>query len=93
MLLHIQIDLTAADIALFEAYEAAVLPLLADYGAALKLRLRAPDGRGEIHLIAFPDEAALAAYRADPARIAAQPLWDRSGAAATMMEVVPVPGL
>jgi hypothetical protein len=92
VLLHVLIDLSAADIVLFEAYEAAVLPLLTHYDAELKVRLRATDGLSEVHLIAFPDEAALERYRADPARIAAQALWARSGAVATMTEVSEIPG-
>lgn len=92
MLLHIQIDLSAADLALFEAYEAEVLPLLAHHDGVLTARFRSIDGRTEIHLIEFADATALERYRADPRRAAAQPLWQRSGAVATMTQVVTVPG-
>lgn len=83
----VQIDLSAADIALFEAYEARVLELLPAHGARLELRLRATDDRSETHLLYFPHAAALDAYRADPVRVAVQSLWDRSGAHSTLTEV------
>lgn len=63
----------------FHAFEDAVLPLLARHGATLLLRLRPPpearlagtlDAPYEVHVIDFPDDAALAAYGADPARAA-----------------------
>lgn len=81
-------------LASFEAYEDAVLPLLAEHGGRLERRLRTLDDRVEVHLLSFPDEAALAAYRADPRRSAAAPLLAASGAEAELLRVrdVPVPG-
>lgn len=68
--------------AVFEAFEATVIPLLARHGGELVLRLR-PQGAGvvsasievpyEVHLVRFPSDAALAAYTADPVRQAALP--------------------
>ena len=88
MLLLVQINLTDANLGFFDAYEAAVLPLLAHHKATLDFRLRAVDGRSETHLLRFPDASALERFQQDPARKAAQPLWDRSGATSTLTEVM-----
>ena len=74
-------------VAAFAEYEAAVLPLLVDHGARLERRLRAADGRLEVHVLAFPDEGALAAYRDDPRRAALAPLLARSGARTELHEM------
>jgi hypothetical protein len=74
----------------FDAYERAVLPLLGDYGGNLEQRLRTPDNRVEIHVVSFPDEADFAAYRADPRRMAAQPLLESSGATHELLPVYDV---
>ncbi len=71
----------------FEAYESAVLPLLAEHGGCLERRLRTPDDRVEAHLITFPDSEALTAYRADPRRAAAAPLLEESGAEVELLAV------
>jgi len=67
----------AGEEAAFETFEAAVLPLLARHGGELVLRLR-PEAASvvsaaievpyEVHVVRFADDAALAAYSADPAR-------------------------
>lgn len=87
MLLLVHINLKDANLGFFDAYEAAVLPLLAHHKAKLEFRLRAVDGSSETHLLRFPDAAALERFQHDSARIAAQPLWDRSGATSTITEV------
>src|SRR6478735_9054039 len=87
VLLLVGIDLANADVALFEVYEARVLPLLETHGASLLERLRAADGRSETHLIDFPDAESLAAYRADAVRVAASPLWESCRASAVSKEV------
>ena len=84
MLVLVQIDLSQADIDVFNAYEAGVLPLLARYGARLEERLRAEDGQSEVHLLYFPDDRALDAFRADPDRAALQDMWHRSGAVSAL---------
>ena len=71
----------------FEAYERAVLPLLAEYGGRLERRLRTSDDQVEAHLIAFPGDEDLAAYRADPRRAAAAPLLEASGAVVELLAV------
>ncbi len=83
----VTIDLTAADLAAFDAYEARVLPMLARHGGRLELRVRALDGSSETHLLVFPDATAFEAYRADPARLAVQDQWEACGAVAVVTEV------
>ncbi|MGC0373360.1 hypothetical protein [Streptomyces sp. SAI-229] len=75
----------------FDAYESAVLPLLAEYGGRLERRLRTLDDRIEAHLITFPTSGGLAAYRADPRRSVAAPLLEASGAAVELFGVRDVP--
>ena len=87
----VTIDLTRADLTLFESYEAKVLPLVEKYGGRLELRLRSVDGRSETHLLYFPDADSYEAYRADPARVAALSEWERSGASSTSIEVLAFP--
>ena len=87
MLIFVEIDLTAADLPLFEAYEAQVLRLLGKYDATLEARHRALDDSREFHLLRFPDAAAREAFRADPARLAAQEMWVKCGASAVSREV------
>lgn len=76
----VQINLSGADLSLFDAYERQVLALLPKYGAALEARVRSCDDRQEVHLLHFPDPDAFEAFRNDPARLAAQDIWNRSGA-------------
>lgn len=54
----------------FRAYEARAAAVMARYGGAIERTVvTAPDASGssfkEIHLVTFPDELALAAYRSD----------------------------
>ncbi|MFI6358826.1 hypothetical protein ACIBJF_40930 [Streptomyces sp. NPDC050743] len=71
----------------FDAYESAVLPLLAEHGGRLERRLRTPDDRVEAHLVSFPGDEDFAAYRADPRRSSATPLLESSGAAIELLAV------
>ncbi|MGV9313999.1 hypothetical protein ACWDR0_17735 [Streptomyces sp. NPDC003691] len=75
----------------FEAYENAVLPMLAAHGGHLERRLRTPDGRVEAHIVSFPAEEALTAFRSDPRRTAAAPLLEASGAVVELLPVGDVP--
>ena len=74
----LEIDLAAADVAAFDAYERAALPLLSAHGGALVQRLRDPVAAREWHVLRVPDEAAWEAFRDDPRRLA---LADRLAAA------------
>lgn len=85
MLAHF--DLTQAHLQQFEAYEDAVLPLLAEHGARLERRFRSPDNALEVHVLFYPSAEARQAYLADPRRAAHAPLWQASGASATLIEV------
>jgi hypothetical protein len=87
MLLLVQIDLSDADIAVFEAYEDRVLALLGGYGARLDTRLRSKDGSTETHVLEFPDVTAFEGFRADPARLAMQAMWESCGAVSVVTEV------
>lgn len=69
-----------AGVAGFGAYEDAVLRLLEDHGARIERRVRTADGTTEVHLLVFPDDAALARYRADPRRTTLQSQLHASGA-------------
>lgn len=87
MLLLVEIDLSAAELGVFEEYENRVLALLPKYGATLEARVRSLDDRSEVHLLRFPDDEALEASRNDPDRLAAQDLWTRCGASLASREV------
>jgi hypothetical protein len=87
MRLLVEIDLTSADLASFDAYETAVLPLVALHCGAVEVRLRTADAAREVHLIRFPDAAAFAAFKSDPRRIAMADDWTASGAVSTVTEV------
>ncbi|MFF3915986.1 hypothetical protein ACFYZB_21310 [Streptomyces sp. NPDC001852] len=76
----------------FDAYERAVLPLLAEHGGRLERRLRTVDDRVEAHLVSFPGDGDFAAYRADPRRSSAAPLLEASGAAIELLAVREVEG-
>lgn len=71
----------------FDAYETAVLPLLAEHGGRLERRLRTLDDRVEAHLVSFPSDEDFAAYRGDPRRSSAAPLLESSGAAIELLAV------
>ena len=93
MLRLVTIDLGRAELDVFEAYEAKVLPLVDKHGGRLDLRVRAVDGSSETHLLYFPDVEAYEAFRADPFRQAAQDEWLSCGATSSAVEVETVPGL
>lgn len=69
-----------AGVAAFRAYEAAVLPLLADHGGVLERRVASEDGTFEMHLVRFATDGDLERYRASPERAAVQALLASSGA-------------
>ncbi|MGC9670522.1 hypothetical protein ACNTMW_28755 [Planosporangium sp. 12N6] len=76
----------------FDAYENAVLPLLAEHGGRLERRLRTVDDRIEAHVVSFPSDEHFAAYRADPRRAAGAPLLESSGAEIELLAVRDVTG-
>ena len=87
MLILVQIDISDADIPLFEQYETGALALVRGHGGTLIERLRSADGHSEIHLLEFPDADALDAFRKNPARAELHDLWIKSGASSSLIEV------
>lgn len=90
MLLLATFDLAAADIGLFDEYEAAVLPLIGRYGGQLRFRVRSLDADSETHLVEFPDQKAFEAYRDDPDRQALRHLFERCRAVSRTTPVAEV---
>lgn len=78
-LIVVRLDLSGADLEHFEAYEARVLPLLADHGAALLVRRRNPAQNRETHVIRFATNDGFQSYLHDPRRLALAPMRERSG--------------
>jgi hypothetical protein len=74
-------------IAAFQAYEAEVLPLLAEHGGVLQRRLRSADAAAEVHLVWFPSDQAFEGYQADPRRSLHAPLMQTSGAAIELLRL------
>ncbi|MEJ0023270.1 MAG: hypothetical protein WDN76_07425 [Alphaproteobacteria bacterium] len=66
------INLIAADLQAFEAYEKKVLLLLEKHRGRLEARVRALDGSRETHLVFYPDQQSYSAYLSDPVRQAAR---------------------
>lgn len=89
MLVVVRIDLSDADLAAFERYEAEVLPLVAEHGGRLERRLRG--AAVELHILNFPSQETFHAYLGDPRREAFQALWAQSGAAAERWEAIDLP--
>jgi hypothetical protein len=52
----------------FQAYEAAVLPLLSEFDGLLERRLRNSDGTIEVHIVSFDSEQSFQRFRSDPRR-------------------------
>lgn len=75
------------------AYEDEVLALLGDHGARLVQRVRRlddADGPLEVQIIELPDENALAAFMADPRRLASADVRDRVVARTEIVRVAQV---
>lgn len=83
----VTIDLSTADLAAFETYEATVLPLVAKHGGRVEMRVRALDAQSETHLLFFPNAAAYERFRSDPERVAVLGVWESSGATSDGVEV------
>lgn len=87
MIMLAHFDLTGANIEAFEAYEDAVLPVLADHGARLERRFRSLDNALEVHVLYFPSPEARQAYLADPRRTAHAHMWESARVSATLIEM------
>ncbi len=71
----------------YQAYETAVLPLLAEHEGTLERRLRSADGLVELHVVGFASQESFEAYMDDPRRAALQPLLVSSGAVTELLEL------
>jgi uncharacterized protein (DUF1330 family) len=87
MLILVHLNISAANMALFDDYEAQAFALMANHGGRLLERLRSTDGNSELHLLHFVDAKAFNSFHADPARGALQELWLRCGASSSVTEV------
>lgn len=74
----------------FRAYEAAVLPLLAEFNGRLERRLRDPDGTVEVHIVSFASDVDFQNYRNDPRRMAQAWLLEKSSAKLELLPMVNV---
>ena len=74
----------------FQAYEDTVLPLLAEHGGHLDRRVRSRDGTLEVHLLLFESDESLDRFRADPRRVAANPMLDAASADLELIQVLSV---
>ena len=86
-------EVAAASVEAFDAYEREVLPLLGRHGGLLDRRLRHVRDDGgwlEIHVVSFPDEGGLNAYRGDPDRVRLQELVAGLKLKTTFVDVVDV---
>lgn len=90
MLVLVHIDLSNAEIGLFESYESRALSVLTKHGGRLEERVRTLSSSTEIQLLYFPDEQALTAFRNDPVRTGLRPIWIECGASSVVTEVTRV---
>jgi uncharacterized protein (DUF1330 family) len=67
-------------VASFQAYEAAVLPLLSKFGGLLERRLRNADGTIEVHIVSFDSDENFQSFRSDPRRASFAHLMEASAA-------------
>ena len=86
----IVIDLTAADIDLYENYERKVIPLLDKYGGRMESGVRSVDGMIETHILFFPDVSSFEAFLSDPVRTQLQSECQLTGAMTTITNVIEV---
>ena len=71
----------------FQIYEDRVLPLLKEHGGDLQRRMRNDDGTIEMHIVVFPSQAALDAYRDDFRRTSQDTMLEKSGAEIELIEM------
>jgi uncharacterized protein (DUF1330 family) len=83
----IEIDLSRADIEIFDRYEERSLRILEEHGGVVLARVRDVDELREWHLVRLPSHAAWEAFRADPGRSALAWMLERSKVAVQRHEV------
>ena len=75
----------------FQAYEAAVLPLLPRHGGRLERRFRTGDARTEVHVVTFQTQGGFDAYLADDERRSHRRLLDGLDVVQRLLVVEDVP--
>jgi uncharacterized protein (DUF1330 family) len=96
--LVVSLWLRAGAVADFEAFERRVAKIQARHGGRIERAIRATSPQAnaaepfEIHVVSFPDDASLAAYRADPETRALAGERAAIIARTVMVEGVDVPG-
>jgi hypothetical protein len=83
----LEIDLSGADIELFDRYEDVALRLFAEHGGVVLARVRDVGELREWHLLGVPNRASWEAFRSDPRRIEHTWLLDRANVAVQRHEV------
>lgn len=83
----LDIDLSEADIELFERYEELALRLLAEHGGVVLARVRDMAELREWHLLRVPNRAAWEAFRSDPRRVEYAWLLEHANVAVQRHEV------
>ena len=86
-----EVDLSMADVDVFDSYESVALPILREHGGALEARVRDAGNALEWHLVRLPDRASWQAFRDDPRRRGHAWLLQRSRARVLRYEVEPLP--
>lgn len=87
MLFMLEIDLSAADIDLFDRYEDAALPVLEQHGGLVVARVRDDDESREWHLIRVPSRRAWESFRSDRRRLEHAWLLTRANVKVELHEV------
>jgi len=81
------LDLSSANIDLFESYERKVIPLLSKYEGKLELSVRSVDGTTETHVLYFSDNLRFEGFLSDPSRVALKDNWARSVVVSAISDV------
>jgi hypothetical protein len=87
VLILVRIDLSQADLVLFNRYEEQVLRLLDTHSGRLEMRVRSVDHSSETHLLFFESRKSFDEFLADPARAELQPEWQACKATSYVSEV------
>ena len=86
----LEIDLSDADIEIFDRYEQLALDVLEEHGGLVLARVRDVEERREWHLLQVPSKAAWDSFRADPRRVEHAWLLERANVRVHRCEVRPV---
>ncbi|MBX3114507.1 MAG: hypothetical protein KF836_08070 [Fimbriimonadaceae bacterium] len=87
MKLFVHITIPESGIRAFRKYESIVLSVLAEHNGTLVGQYRNNAGTEEFHIVEFTTASDFDNFGQDPRRLAANPLWDESGASSTITEI------